>query len=101
MDISKSADAQPLVARTEAVVRDRAGHHAVADCVDERPLLDADVDPAVESLAMVAAHFAEGAGDLVWTGKWCDGPQKRWPAKCLCVELRANGRRRGRSQREL
>ena len=41
----------------------RARHDAVADRVDARPLLDAYVDAAVESLSAVAAHLAEAAGD--------------------------------------
>src|SRR5262245_43998798 len=101
MDIGEIADAQPLIERAEAAVRHRAGHDAVADRVDRSPLLDADIDPTVESLFMIAAHLAEAAGDLVWTGKWRDRPEERRPSKRFCVELRPNRRGRGWLQREL
>jgi hypothetical protein len=66
VDVGEVAEAQPLVERTDAAVRDRAGHEPVADRIDPSPLFNTNVDAAVESLSTIAAHFAEAAGDLVW-----------------------------------
>ncbi len=98
VDVGEIADTQPLVERADAVVRDRAGYDAIANCVNARPLLDADVDADVESFLLVAAHLTKAARNLVWISQWRKRPQERSQAEGVHIEPRTNGRRRGRLQ---
>ena len=101
VDIGEIADAQPLVERADAVVRERVRDDAIAHGVNARPLLDTNVDATVESLSVGSTYLTEAPCHLVRAGERRHRPQEWHPAEGVCIELRANGRRRRWPQREL